>query len=112
MTKLIKDQRFKNLRVAIANDVLQDLAGRMSIDAVVVNARDEVGISTKGYRALYQLLRDCLCQKEIESSIFLHPKKLKSTKGFCNTDVIQILGKFYHFNDKLCIASWGKSTLN
>ena len=67
--KLIKDQRFQKLCMVIANDILQDLSSSMSIDAVV-NACDEVGISTKGYRALYALLGDCLCQKGIISNIF------------------------------------------
>ena len=106
--KLIKDQRFQKLRMVIANDILQDFSSSMSIDAVV-NACDEVGITTKGYRALYALLGDCLRQKGIISNIFPSPKKLNTRKGVCNSDVIEKLGEYHHFNDTIYIAGWGKA---
>ena len=55
--KLIKDQCFKKLHLVIANEVMKDLVGSISNDAIV-NASDEEGISTKGYKALYCLLGD------------------------------------------------------
>ena len=64
--------------MVVANDVLQDLAGSVSID-VVVNACDEVGIRTKGYRALYHLLGDCLRQKGIVANIFPCPQRINTT---------------------------------
>ena len=108
VTKLIKDPRFKKIRVLVANDVLQDMAGSISIDAVV-NACDEVGISTKGYRALYHLLRDCLHQKGLVANIFPCPQRISTTRTVCNSDVINKLGEYLHINDTICIAGWGKT---
>ena len=91
----------------LASDILHDLVGSMSID-VVVNACHEVGISTKGNRSLYQLLGDCLCQKGIVSNILPSPKSLNTRKGVCNSNVIDKIGEYHHFNGTICIARWEK----
>ena len=109
MIKLIKDQCFQKLGMVIANYILQDLVGSMSISIVVSAYDDEVGIITKGYKTLYQLLGDCLQQKGIPSNIFISPKRLNIAKGDCNCDVIDKLGKYHHFNDTIFIARWEKT---
>ena len=43
------------------------------------------------------------------SSIFLCLRRLSTTKGVSNSDVIDKLGEYYHFNDTICIAGWGKT---
>ena len=84
------------------------MVGSISIDDVV-NACDEEGISIKGYRPLYHLLGDCLCQKGILSNVFPSPKRLSTTKNVCTFDVVVKLGEYHHFDNTISIASWEKT---
>ena len=70
---------------------------------------DEVGISTKGYNALYQLLKDTLCTHAITKSIFSIPKKLQFVKRTCNDELKQKITEFMCINDTLTIAAWVKN---
>ena len=69
---VIRDPKWKKLRVLFTNEVLEDVTKIISSDEVQ-NVCDEAGISTKGYNALYQLLKDTLRTHGITKSIFLAP---------------------------------------
>ena len=75
IVSIIRDPKWKKLRVLFTNEVLKDVTKIISNDEVQ-NICDEVGISTKGYNALYQLLKDTLRTHGITKSIFPAPKKL------------------------------------
>ena len=75
IVSVIRDPKWKKLRVLFTNEVLNDVTKIISNDEVQ-NVCDEVGISTKGYNALFQLLKDTLRTHGITKSIFLVPKKL------------------------------------
>ena len=87
---------------------MKDVTELMSNDEVQ-NVCDEVGISTKGYNALYQLLKDTLCTHGITKSIFNVPKKIRFAKRTCNDDLKHKIREFMHSNDTLTIATWGKN---
>ena len=57
IVSVICDPKWKKLRVLFTNEVLKDVTKIISSDEVQ-NVCDEAGISTKGYNALYQLLKD------------------------------------------------------
>ena len=61
------------------NEVLKDVTKIISNDEVQ-NICDEVVISTKGYNALYPLLKDTLRTHGITKSIFPAPKDYDSQK--------------------------------
>ena len=75
IVSVIRDPKWKKLQVLFTNEVLKDVTKIISSDEVQ-NVCDEVGISTKGYNALYQLLKDTLRTHGITKSIFPTPKKL------------------------------------
>ena len=68
-----------------------------------------MGISTKGYNALYQLLEDTLRTHGITKSIFPAPKKLRFAKRTCNDELKHKIREIMCVNDTLTIAAWGKN---
>lgn len=79
IVSVIRDPKWKKLRVLFTNEVLKDVTKIISSDEVQ-NVCDEVGISTKGYNALYQLLKDTLRTHGITKSIFPPPRNCDSQK--------------------------------
>ena len=70
---VILDPKWKKLQVLFTNEVLKDVTKIISNDEFQ-NVCDEVGISTKGYNALYQLLKDKFSHVVIQRAFFLPPK--------------------------------------
>jgi len=62
--------------MAVSNDIIQEVSQIIS-SVEVVNACDEVGINTKGYKALHKFLGDTLRRKGIMHNLF----PLSSSKG-------------------------------
>lgn len=108
IVSVIRDPKWKKLRVLFTNEVLKDVTKIISSDEVQ-NVCDEVGISTKGYNALYQLLKDTLRTHGITKSIFPAPKTLRFAKRTCNDELKHKIGEFMCVNDTLTIAAWGKN---
>ena len=64
------------IREAITKEVMKKIYNLVSnID--IQSACDEAGISTKGYEAIHQLLKDALRTKGITENVFLSPKKVR-----------------------------------
>ena len=74
-------------------------------DIDIQSACDEAGISTKGYEAIHQLLKDALRTKGITENVFLAPKKVRFSKKVSDADILEKLGTYQYVEDTMIIPS-------
>ena len=74
MLSIIRAPKSKVIREAVTKEVMKKIYNLVS-DIDIQSACDEAGISTKGYEAIHQLLKDALRTKGIIENVFRLPKR-------------------------------------
>ena len=90
----------KRMKAAVSKEILQELGDLVSNNDVQTVC-DEAGISTKGYKAIFQLLKDALRERGIMENFFPAPHKVSIAKKITNEDVLARLGTYLHIEDTM-----------
>ena len=77
-------------------------------DIDIQSACDEVGISTRGYEAIHQLLKDALRKNGITKNLFPVPRRVRLSKKVSDGDIVEKLGSYQYVKDIMTIPSLKK----
>lgn len=101
---LLQEPMFKAIRNEIKGEVFKDLSNLLS-SSNIQHACDEAGISTKGYEAIHQVVKDAFRMNGITCNMFPAPKRVRFAKRVNNDDVMATLGEYYHVEGTLTVPS-------
>ncbi len=103
---MLDDPEAKPLTDAIRKRVTHSFSNIVT-DLEIQNICDSVGISTRGYQAIHQALKDALRSRGITENLFPLPHKVAIAKKASNEDVMRQLGDYLHIEDTMFLQAQG-----
>lgn len=104
MLSIIRAPKAKVIREAVTTEVMKNFSNLVS-DIDIQSACDEAGISTRGYQAIHQLLKDALRKNGITENLFPIPRKVRLSKKVSDADIVEKLGSYQYVEDIMTIPS-------
>lgn len=102
--ELLQHPMYNAIQKEIRGDaVFKDLSNLLSCD--IQYACDEAGISTKGYEAIHNVVKDVFRMNGLTCNMFPTPKRVRLAKWINNDDVRETLGDYYHVEGTLTLIS-------
>lgn len=102
--ELLQDPMYNAIQKKIRGDVFKDLSNLLS-SSDTQYACDEAGISTKGYEAIHNVVKDAFRMNGLICNMFPAPKRVRLAKRINNDDVRETLGDYYHVEGTLTLTS-------
>ena len=100
-----------HVETKIANNVLKSIGKRVGADKILA-ACDQVGVSHRGYGAIYKAVRGpiAVLNKDIKASILPSPYHVKLLRQEMNANLPQFIGEYYHVEGRLELPTTSKKS--